>query len=226
MITILTAYTPGTIYEEIATENRRRCEAFGYRFVAHELQDSDDLHGPVPGCLFKPRLVMDELLTLATGGNGQLIWMDADAVAIRPLDDAMGDSDGFVTIRNAEDVGKFTAATSFLNSGVVGTRGTQRGSSFAACWLREAKRVGGDQRGLNCVFYRDDWNLHEAANYWRAAALYGEAKNIRILPCATYNCLTPHAPPPGCRVLHFRHGILDTTPEGWWRQKIDEALAA
>lgn len=223
MISIVTAYTPGTIYEDIATENRARCKAFGYDFLAEQIRDSGDLHGDVPAARFKPGTVQR-----AWGACWQsqlIVWMDADAVLIRPIDDLVGKADLITTIRDREELGKTGRYdTDYLNSGVVSFANNKHGRCFLSQWALHVERGCGDQEALNRTFEASplffDWAACEG-QFIRA-----DGSTRIALPARTYNFWHwPATPPADCRGLHFKHGILAQHPRGWWRDKIAEALA-
>lgn len=223
-ITILTAYTPGTVYEQIAAENRKRCEGFGYCFIAREIEDSPDLHGSPPLAQFKPGLLLEHVAKRDCD-DGAVILVDADAVMIRPIDDAFGAADVFVTLRDPVEFEGLPCETRYLNSGVVGVRRNRGGRAFAAQWAVYCRGSVGDQEALNrTVRVRGDdawWGTH--CDREHVAGQY----RVMIRPARAYNFWHwPDKPPADCRVLHFKHGILAGKPAGWWRGKIREAEAA
>lgn len=227
--TIVTAYTPGTVYEEIAKYNEAQCEAFGYYFAGHELLPSNDLVGPVPSARFKPAIVHDAVVK--RGGRDAVWWVDADAVILRPLD-LPPQVDLLVTLRDRNQVGQTGRYdTDFLNSGVVGFRCSVMGRHAAETWEAITKVSTGDQAALNQIV-AEPWMGTDPKNWIasqnRITYHYRNFWTQVIVPCAKWNYLGWPAPPQaGCRVIHFRHGNLDLIAKqpGGWRKVVEQCAS-
>ena len=230
MITVISAGTPD--YAEMMAENRRRCEALGYRYVAHDLEPSSDLQGALPPCTFKPELMAKSLGAgeprAAKGGTTSddptpniIAWMDADAIVVRPLDPLLEiDFDVAVTLREPDLIGTTQPTSNYLNAGVIFFRDTPGARQFIQDWLNETDVTQNDQAALNHMVGRPDWT----DDNWRESYDCTYGRNgllIHVLACSEFNFNDFNRPvPPEARVLHFKHGWRELRGPDWWREEL------
>ena len=150
MITVVSAGTAD--YRPMMEENRRRCEALGYRYVAHDLDLSSDLQGALPPCTFKPELMLRELRAIQPKHQPFehtpeiIAWMDADAILVRDLSPLESiNFDVAVTLRPAEEIGTTQPTSNYLNAGVIFFRPGGAACQFAADWATLTAKVRNDQ---------------------------------------------------------------------------------
>lgn len=224
MITIISAGTPD--YRDMMAENRRRCEAFGYRYVAHDLELSSDLQGALPPCTFKPELMLRSLRS-DEGGRGNsapaniIAWLDADAIIVRPLDALVDfEFDVAVTLRPAEEIGATQPTSNYLNAGVIFFRPGGAACQFVADWCVLAAKTKNDQAALNQIV-----GLGWTDSKWRSSYDCTIARDgclIYVLRASEWNHSSWDRPrPPEARILHFKHGWRAVRGPEWWKGEID-----
>ncbi|OFX13197.1 MAG: hypothetical protein A2Z18_11045 [Armatimonadetes bacterium RBG_16_58_9] len=215
---IVQAGTPD--YAEMMDETQRRCEALGYRYTRHDLRpDPLDLSGDTPPCIFKPRFL--EGIPI----NGELVlWLDADAFSVAPLDDLeeMGEYDAVVTLREPEYLGKSQPITNYLNAGVVGFCGAQA-ADFIERWLALAERCGNDQLALNGIVGKG-WTNQQWMESYDTTIETEDGFFVRILPCSKWNFSDWNKQPSAdAKILHFKHGWRELNGPTWWKDALRAA---
>jgi hypothetical protein len=222
MISIVSAGTPD--YAEMMAENRRRCEALGYRYIAHDLELSSDLQGALPPCTFKPELLRKVLSPPAHqpfeyDPTSEIIaWMDADAIVVRPLEPLLEiEFDVAVTLREPYLIGTTQPTSNYLNAGVIFFRNTPQARRFIEDWLIETDVTRNDQAALNHMVGSAEWTDQN----WRESydwTFCHEGAFIHILQCAFWNFNDwNRSPSPDTRILHFKHGWRELRGDQWWR---------
>lgn len=220
-IVIVSAGTPD--YRPMMDENRRRCESFGYRYVAHDLDPSSDLEGSLPPCTFKPDLILRSQphQPFPYDPTPQIFaWLDGDCIAVKPLDELESIAfDVAVTLRPPEEVGTTQPTTNYLNAGVIFFRDTAIVPAFIRTWRALAQARGNDQAALNELV---GWSWSD--DEWRASYNHSHTVCdvlIHILPAAGWNWSSWDRPKPAdARILHFKHGWRAVKGPQWWREEL------
>lgn len=231
MITVISAGTSG--YREMMAENRRRCEALGYRYVAHDLELSSDLQGALPPCTFKPELLLKSLRdgeprgrNAEVGSTGDdpsriIAWLDADAIVVRPLGCLIDiEFDVAVTLRPPEEIGTTQPTSNYLNAGVIFFRPGGAACQFVADWCVLTAKTKNDQAALNQMV-GPGWTDGEWRNSFDCTYATNHAL-IHVLRATEWNWSSWDRPrPPEARILHFKHGWRAINGEQWWRKEIE-----
>ncbi len=233
MIAIISAGTPD--YRDMMAENRRRCEALGYRYVAHDLDPSTDLEGALPPCTFKPELMAKFLYDLGDiaameqfNKHEVYAWMDADAIVVRPLDDLLSiDFDVAVTLRAGEEIGTTQPTTNYLNAGVVFFRNTPAARVFVADWIEQTRHTRNDQAALNLLVGTgwENCGWHSWTDYeWRESydtTIMRGGLSVHVLPANEWTFSSwGGRPPADVRILHFKHGWRELRGPQWWKEEL------
>ncbi len=226
MIAIISAGTPD--YRDMMAENRRRCEALGYRYVAHDLDPSTDLEGALPPCTFKPELMAKFLYDLGDiaameqfNKHEVYAWMDADAIVVRPLGDLLAiDFDVAVTLRPGEEIGTTQPTTNYLNAGVVFFRNTAAAREFVAQWIERTKQTQNDQAALNQLVGAG-WTDYEWRESYDTTTMRG-GLSVHVLRANEWNFSSwAGRPPADVRILHFKHGWRALKGPQWWSVAVE-----
>lgn len=106
------------------------------------------IRGKLP---YKPQIIRQALRELAC----PLIWMDADAFALQPLDDVFdGTFDIAVTVRRlSERVCNYPAQYGYINAGVLFFNNTPQVAEFIGHWIETVEQSSSksDQEALNSL---------------------------------------------------------------------------
>lgn len=221
---ILQAVTPGGVYEQMANVTRANALDLGYSYDRVELLPSDDLRGQEPPCTFKPRVVLNALFQhrqpVYADEPNWIVWIDADAILVRPIDDIAGNWDVAVTLRERHMINHSPSEhMKFLNAGVIAIKADYHGLMFVQAWLEMTALTQNDQGGLNYAVARD-----LSPDGWRG--LYGQTieasiqvdssqlrPRVRILDAVGggwNNWLFPHGQlPDSTRIAHFKGELRD-----------------
>ena len=166
-------------------------------------------------CPWKPAVILQAL----EDTNDDVLWLDADAWVIRPLE--LGDDfDVAVTMRRPHEWGRteWPELYGFLNSGFVFIRNTILGRLFCKMWIEEIPltKSKSDQNALNNIV-RHSTDLRE----YNRVFLSREGIRIKVLKTDEYNWIyAPEEPLPTTKVLHFKKDIRDKLDiHEWCRRK-------
>jgi hypothetical protein len=152
---------------------------------------------------WKPRLIKHAL----TEFEDDLVWMDADAFAIRPFDDVFdGSFDIGVTMRRPEERGrsKTPIAFGFLNAGVIFVTNTSLGSrNFLAKWASMTVSAVVDQESLNKLVL-EATDLTEYDKVFIHPTL---GTRIKVFKTDDYNYFHPEEPGPQTKIIHAKSNV-------------------
>lgn len=157
---IVTGYTPGGLYEQAAMDLVRSIA----RFAGPVVEDVEAIRLEETGswtanCAQKAAVVRDALIELG-GKDGRedcvLLWIDADAEVLGPLDElAMIEAEFAIRYRE----GRITASYGPFMSGTVMMRPTRRSKNLARLWANEAYMRPSE---LDQILLHEAWEGMEA----------------------------------------------------------------
>lgn len=156
--------------------------------------------------------------------KGTLVWLDADAWAVRSLDEAANwDCDVAVTMRSQSARETWTPwpeIFSFLNAGVIVLQDTAGAREFIRRWmtLTESIYSGSDQHALNVLVRQ---TCHLDGSCYNGTFDLGGIK-IRVLHCDEWNFIDLPAREPclNTKILHLKRNIRsDATWQRWLNWK-------
>lgn len=205
-------------FEPVTALTREANRRLGYDPVYFEIEACPPASCPernVGRAPWKPSLICKAIQKY----QEHLVWMDADAWAIRDLSDMKRtDYDVAVTMRRQKDRGRsdWPEVYGYLQAGVVFFAPTIAAAVFAKRWQNEVPNTpsNSDQHALNNLVLRGT----DLTEYDRVFLLDG----IRVLVLSTeeYNwCYLPEEPLPMTRVLHAKTDIRDKVNLKEWTER-------
>ena len=148
----------------------------------------------------KPAIIMETLKTVAEGDY--VVWIDADALIEKRIDEIMFDYDIGVTVRQRKQKENSLP----INAGIVFVRKTPTALKFVKEWIKLCDTGVSDQQELNklCKVTTKDTNTTVVRNNTR----------IHVFECKIYNNVyfgkkkTPHA-----KIKHYKSKLRHLWPE-------------
>ncbi|MGA3164077.1 MAG: hypothetical protein ABSD77_07795 [Verrucomicrobiota bacterium] len=169
--------------------------------------------------LFKP-LVVEH--AMASHPTKFIVWLDADARVIRPIDDIVGDYDIGVTTRkpSVNDLWRWANAKNHvwekysqyigeLGAGVIFFAPTDAARAFVGRWKAKTQELQDDQFALNQLINpRNEQLMHRDV----LIRDYTEGTlRFRTFPAEHYNCYSSRKPGADVRIVHYK-GKGEITP--------------
>jgi len=192
---------------------------YGKPFTIDPTDIAIDDYSHVTNSYFKPRVVRD---AFDRDSNIPIVWLDADAIIVKPIDDAMTDDyDVGVTMRRQEERGSTPTPeiTGYLNAGVVFFNITDKAYEFINLW--ESRRVSlsppNDQYALNELVME----CTDLTDYNRVF-VRDDGIRIKIFNCEDYNCFYFDGAEKDAKVLHFK----GAQRELYWDYARDKGIIA
>jgi hypothetical protein len=171
-----------------------------------------------PKSSWKPKLIQAAMRV--SHFRRTLVWMDADAWCIRPIDEVdTGDYDVAVTMRGQDErmSYRWPEIFGFLNAGFIVIRPTIGAAKFLDKWVEQTRTVysRSDQHALNNVV-RQFTDLREYNKVFEF-----DGMRVKILSCEEYNWIyLPTEPKPFTKVLHAKKDVREKIDlEAWTSRK-------
>ena len=197
MITVLIAGDEK--YRPYVENGKKTTEALGYPTLIYDLGNSGigkkfntrvshKMFQTFPG---KPAVMLDALEYIPE--NEYLVYLDADAIIQRKIDEICQDYDLAVTLRKQpmED-----PRGSSINAGIIFVRNTSQAKEFLKIWSKLADELNGDQ-----------WALNKLTNFIVSdvdKTIICNNTKIHCFPCTIYNNFYFGDDQSQAKILHYK----------------------
>lgn len=148
----------------------------------------------------KPGIIMETLKTVNEGDY--VVWIDADALIEKRIDEIMFDYDIGVTVRQPKQIENSLP----INAGIVFVKKTTAAIKFVEQWIKLCETGVSDQQELN--------KLCNITTVDTDTTVVRDNVKIHVFPCKIYNNFyfakkkTPHA-----KIKHYKSKLRHLWPE-------------
>ena len=149
----------------------------------------------------KPGIIMETLKTVNEGDY--VVWIDADALIEKRIDEIMFDYDIGVTVRQRKQIENSLP----INAGIVFVKKTPAALKFVKEWIKLCETGVSDQQELN--------KLCNITTVDTDTTVVRDNVKIHVFPCKIYNNVyfakkkVPHA-----KIKHYKSKLRHLWPEG------------
>tara|TARA_R110002110_G_scaffold111797_1_gene278282 strand:- start:2587 stop:3225 length:639 start_codon:yes stop_codon:yes gene_type:complete len=178
----------------------------GYPLYTYDLGDlgegkkfkgrvSHKINAKIPS---KPSIIKDCMFNIKQ--NDYLVWMDADTLLIKNIDEIKQDYNMAVTLRPP----RYMMLDNPANAGVLFFRKTQATLDFLDKWVGICENAESDQTELN--------KLIRLTNNDMGNTLLVEGMNVKVFSCQNYNNYFFNESQEGASILHFKTSLRKFHP--------------
>jgi len=195
-ITVITAANEK--FKDMAEMCMRASEDLGYDTVVYDLgglgfgkpfngRVFDKTSAKIPS---KPNIIFDALQNVDE--DDFVVWLDADALLWKPIDEIMGDYDIGVTVRNPKEQEHDLP----INAGVVFIKKTPSAIKFMKKWIAQCEKATSDQTALNKLLLVKSADID--------TVLDRQGAKVRCFACDSYNNFYFKKPQLRAKIIHYK----------------------
>lgn len=175
--------TEGRDYDKLLNNLKKSVMAMQYPFCAYQLSEDPIKQFHSKGtynapCYFKPVLIKKALEEF----KEDIVWLDADCLLNRRIDEILDRSDVTVTMRRFQETKLRNLYDGYINAGVLAFRYNSKALEFISKWIELLPTHRADQDALASLLLKYD----DLYDYGKVFEAVGGAK-VKLLSCNIYN---------------------------------------